>query len=103
MNHLEIVLHFLLEDCVVKDDSTSGVKTCEDLLVAAPLELGDGTSLRLHTRHAFPTFAISWTFSGKLFALPHNDEPFLSTAGNDSPLWVVLDRDDLVVVDLVFE
>ena len=79
------------------------METSQNLLVATPLKLSDWTSLSFHAWHSFPSIAISWTFSGKLLALPHDDVSIFGTARNNPSSRVVLDRHYLVIEYLSFE
>lgn len=103
LDHFEIIFHFLFENGVVQNHSSLFMKTGEYLLVTTPSQLSYWSSLCLNAWHSFPSIAISWTFSGKLLALPHDDVSIFGTTRNNPSSRVVLDRHYLVIEYLSFE
>lgn len=103
LDHFEIIFHFLFENGVVQNHSSLLMETGEYLLVTTPLQLSYWSSLCLDAWHSFPSIAITWTFSGELLALPHDDVSIFGTARNNPSSRVILDRYYLVVEYLPFE
>lgn len=88
---------------MVEDYSSTCMDTSEDLLVSSPLKLKDWSTLSLDAWHTLPAIAISGALGGKLLALPHDDEPILGSARDDSSLSVVFNRNNFIIENLVLE
>ena len=104
LDHLELVLHLLLEHSVAENNGALFMQTGKGLVVTAPGDLVNlETSVGSLARHAFPSLRFSRRLRAKLPLLPHDDEAVLGAATDDPSSLVELDGDDLVVDHLSFE
>jgi len=103
LDHFESILHFLLQDGVVKNNTSFFVKAREYLLISSPFQGAYRSTLSLNCWHTFPALTFRWAFSSELLAFPHDNEPIFGSARDDSPSGIILDGHDLVTEALAFE
>ena len=77
LDHLEVVLHLLLEQLVVQNHDSVGLHCAQNAVAAAPGQVGDGLLSGLDGREGLPARVIDRARSAHYLALPHNDVAIL--------------------------
>ena len=103
MNHLEVVLHLLLEELMIQDHDSVGLHSTEDVVAASPGQVGDGLLGGLDRRQSLPALIGDGALGAHHLALPHDNETILGATTQYALLLVIGDRVDLVVEELALE
>ena len=89
MNHLEVVLHLLLQKLMIQNHDTVGLHSTKDVVASTPGQVGDRLLSGLYRWQSLPALVRGGALSAHDFALPHNDVTVLGTTTEDSLLRVV--------------
>ena len=103
LDHLEVVLHLLLEELMVQNHDATGLHSAENVVAGAPSQVHDGLLRGADRWQSLPTLVVAGRFSTHHLALPHDDEAVLRTTTQDTLLLVVGNRVDFVVEELSLE
>jgi hypothetical protein len=103
LDHFKILLHLLLQHCMVQHYGSSFMQSSQKMQTSSPMNLEHRASLSFNGWECFPPFTIYRTFGSELLLFPHYDVSIFSAARNDALFLIILNGDNLVVEKLTLK